>query len=67
MSLSARRFQLVERVRRWRGCRSKMRYESLHEAERARERCEDARDRPLRVYDCAACGGWHLSSKPFRR
>lgn len=55
-----------DRRRLWRGCEAKVRYRDEHAAERARRYCERQRGAALRVYDCGACGGFHLSSQGER-
>ena len=63
MSYGADRFTKPRTAGPGRGCRAKARYATFHEADRVRRRCEEERGAPLRVYDCEACGGWHLTGK----
>jgi hypothetical protein len=46
-----------------RSCASKSRYATEKIANRVRHRCEETRGRPLRVYACFVCGGYHLTSR----
>lgn len=47
-------------------CRTKRRYRSWNEAQDAltQIRRKDRKQKPVRVYDCPQCHGYHLTSKP---
>lgn len=46
-----------------RGCHSKTRYHDREQAKRARAHCERQRPgKPLRIYECHHCNGFHLTS-----
>jgi hypothetical protein len=49
----------------WKECRGKIRYLTDYAAAQAMKRAQERglpRSHRLRYYDCALCGGWHLSS-----
>lgn len=47
-------------------CGKKKRYRSEHEARLSANRAETARGKPLRVYQCPICGGWHITQNIFK-
>ena len=47
----------------WRGCKGKTRYADEHQALRMKRRREQEGARPLRVYACRECGGFHLTGR----
>lgn len=59
----------MSRRRVW-GCRNKVRFRDHAEAVRSLHHIATQGDdrggkQPCRAYECAACGGWHLTSKPL--
>ena len=48
-------------------CASKRPYKSQSEARKYANRLEQVRGKKLRVYFCAICQRWHLTSKSLRR
>ena len=55
-----------EAARYEKSCASKMRYATKGEAEDAISRCADHGRRGLSCYKCSYCGGWHLTSHPWK-
>jgi hypothetical protein len=70
MSLGADRYRPHKAKAPYKKCGRKVRYETIHEAERAARKCVEARGGTIRAYDCgvdgAGCGGFHLSAMPYR-
>ena len=55
-----------ERARREKACASKMRYATRADAMDAIAACEEHGRRGLSTYRCPYCGGWHLTSHPWK-
>lgn len=51
---------------RSKSCESKNRYDTRQEAEDAIERCAEHGRTGLSCYRCEFCGGWHLTSHPWK-
>lgn len=51
---------------RYKSCERKNRYDSRMEAEAVIADCENHGRRGLTCYKCEYCGGWHLTSHPWR-
>lgn len=46
---------------RYRQCYKKRRYKSEHDARLSANNCMAKRGKPLRVYRCPVCNGWHIT------
>ena len=59
---------LFEREEAWRykSCERKNRYDTRAEAEAVMADCEHRGRRGLACYKCEYCGGWHLTSHPWK-
>ena len=55
-----------EEAFRYRSCERKNRYDSRMEAEAVIADCENHGRRGLTCYRCEYCGGWHLTSHPWK-
>ncbi len=55
-----------EEAQRYKACLSKQRYNTRAEAEATAKLCAEHGTRGLEVYRCAYCGGWHLTSHPWK-
>ena len=55
-----------EAALREKACESKNRYASRKEAEENLAWCEAHGTRGLAIYRCDYCGGWHLTSHPWK-
>ncbi len=55
-----------EEAQRYKACLSKQRYDTRAEAEATAKLCAEHGTRGLEVYRCAYCGGWHLTSHPWK-
>lgn len=51
---------------RAKSCESKKRYDTREDAEEAIELCAQHGRRGLTCYRCEFCGGWHLTSHPWK-
>lgn len=51
---------------RYKSCARKNRYDSRAEAEAVMADCESHGRRGLSCYKCEYCGGWHLTSHPWK-
>lgn len=51
---------------RQKSCESKKRYDTREDAEEAIELCAVHGRRGLSCYRCEFCGGWHLTSHPWK-
>lgn len=51
---------------RYKSCSSKNRYDTRDEAEAVMADCENHGRRGLSCYKCEYCGGWHLTSHPWK-
>lgn len=51
---------------REKSCESKNRYDTRQDAEEAIARCAEHGRRGLTCYRCEFCGGWHLTSHPWK-
>ena len=58
----------AERNEAWRykSCERKNRYDTRAEAEAVMADCENRGRRGLACYKCEYCGGWHLTSHPWK-
>lgn len=58
----------AERDEAWRykSCERKNRYDTRAEAEAVMADCENRGRRGLACYKCEYCGGWHLTSHPWK-
>lgn len=58
----------AERDEAWRykSCERKNRYDTRAEAEAVMADCENHGRRGLACYKCEYCGGWHLTSHPWK-
>lgn len=58
----------AERDEAWRykSCERKNRYDTRAEAEAVMADCEHRGRRGLACYKCEYCGGWHLTSHPWK-
>ena len=58
----------AERDEAWRykSCERKNRYDTRVEAEAVMADCENRGRRGLACYKCEYCGGWHLTSHPWK-
>lgn len=55
-----------EEAHRYKSCARKNRYDSRMEAEAVMADCENRGRRGLSCYKCGYCGGWHLTSHPWK-
>lgn len=55
-----------EEARRYKACDRKNRYDSRAEAEEAAAICAAHGRGGLSYYKCEYCGGWHLTSHPWK-
>lgn len=55
-----------EEARRYKACLSKQRYDTRSEAEATAALCAAHGRGGLQVYRCNYCGGWHLTSRPWK-
>ena len=51
---------------RYKSCERKNRYDTRAEAEAVMADCENRGRRGLACYKCEYCGGWHLTSHPWK-
>lgn len=56
----------TEEHRRMKACGSKARYATRAEAEAVALECAEHGRGGLATYQCPYCGGWHLTSHPWR-
>ncbi|WP_130811107.1 hypothetical protein [Olsenella sp. Marseille-P4559] len=55
-----------EEARLMKACLSKQRYATRQEAEETAALCAQHGTHGLAVYRCSHCGGWHLTSHPWK-
>jgi len=55
-----------EEARHYKACLSKQRYDTRAEAEATATLCAQHGKSGLEVYKCPYCGGWHLTSHPWK-
>ncbi len=55
-----------DEARRYKSCERKNRYDTRAEAEAVMADCENRGRRGLACYKCEYCGGWHLTSHPWK-
>lgn len=55
-----------EAAYRTKSCESKKRYDTRADAEEAIGRCAEHGRTGLTCYHCEYCGGWHLTSHPWK-
>ncbi len=53
-------------AQRYKACESKNRYATRADAQENLAWCESQGKRGLQIYECPYCGGWHLTSHPWR-
>ena len=65
-----RRHELLVEQNMWHmanSCAKKRRYATYEQARATIRFCEETEDRPLYIYKCEYCGGWHLTHQADRQ